>query len=166
LKKTTSYHYYHLAVAILWLLLAPSAWSADIEVANGYARESLPGAQSGAAYLRLINHSARNRVLVAAQSPQASKVEMHSHRNEGGMMAMRQVPEVVVPAQSKFDFQPGQYHFMLIGLQEALKVGGRFTLRLVFADGESLSVELPVRPVSAAHDVDGDSTAQQHHQAH
>lgn len=121
----------------------PSA--TGIDILDAYVPALPPGARTGAAYLRIRNGGARDSVLVAAASPAAAAAELHTHVNDAGVMRMRQVKEIVVPAGKEVALQPGGDHVMLIDLQAPLVAGGTLALTLDFADGSSLTFDAVVR---------------------
>ena len=122
-----------------------SARSAGIEIIEPYVPLLPPGVQTGAAYLRLRNVSDRDMTLVAAFSPAAEAVELHMHIDDAGVLRMRQVKEIVVPAGSEMAFQPGGYHVMLIGLPLPLLAGDKVPITLRFADDTATTLEAVVR---------------------
>lgn len=119
--------------------------AAGIEVVAPYLPLLPPGVQTGTAYLRIRNAGAKDMTLVAAVSPAAEAVELHTHIDDAGVMRMRQVKEIVVPAGREVAFQPGGYHVMLIGLPLPLLAGDKVPLTLRFADGTATSFEAVVR---------------------
>lgn len=119
--------------------------AADIEVVDPYVPLLPPGVRTGAAYLRIRNVGARDMTLVAAFSPAADAVELHTHIDDAGVLRMRQVREIAVPAGSEVVFKPGGYHVMLIGLPLPLLAGDKVAIMLRFADGTAKTVEAVVR---------------------
>jgi len=107
-------------------------------VTDAYASAVPPGQPIGAVYLTLTNDSAQPRTLVAASSPDAQAVELHSHVHEGGMMRMRRVERIEIPAGGSVSLEPGGLHLMLIGLKGDLKPGDQVWLTLDFDDGSKL----------------------------
>lgn len=118
--------------------------------ASGYAREMPPGAVMGAAYLTLVNHSPRARRLQKVEllgNTQATAV-IHTTVDVDGVSRMRPLAEVTVAQQQRLEMRPGATHLMLHGVQ--LKAGDKLALRLVFADGETLDLQIPVHSAVAA----------------
>lgn len=128
-------------------LQAVTATKADerIEIVDPYVPALPPGVRTGAAYLRIRNGAERDVALVSAASPIATAVELHTHADDGGVMRMRQVKEIVVPAGKEVALQPGGYHVMLIDLKAPLVAGEKLALTLGFADGSGATVEAMVR---------------------
>ena len=141
-----------LAVAgMATLALAHEYKVAEIEIDHPWARPTAPTATVGAAYLSLKNDGKTDDRLVAASSPAAEKVELHSMTMMSGVMTMRQVPAIEVQAGRTVTLEPGGLHLMLIGLKEPLKEGARVPATLSFERAGSVSVELIVQtPKDAA----------------
>lgn len=67
----------------------------------------------------------------------------------GGVMKMRQVDGIDVPAGQMVTLKPGGYHIMLTGLTQPLKEGQTFPLTLTFAKAGSQDVVVTVQQVGA-----------------
>ncbi|WP_295386029.1 copper chaperone PCu(A)C [uncultured Thiodictyon sp.] len=131
--------------------LAPTVWAADpVAVSDPYARAVPPGQPNSAVFMTLTNQSDQARALVAATSPAAKTVELHTHTNDGGVMRMRRIERIEVPAGGSVQLKPGGLHVMLIGLTGDLTPGGQVALGLTFDDGSQLQVQAPVRTVATA----------------
>lgn len=126
-----------------------AAGPGTITVGDAYARAVPPGQPNSAAFMTLTNPSATPRALVSAQSPAAKTVELHTHINSGGMMQMRRIERIEVPAQGSVTLKPGGLHVMLIGLNGDLNPGSTVDLTLVFDDGGKVEVKAPVRTIEA-----------------
>lgn len=101
------------------------------------------------AFMILHNAGSREVRLTGAESPVATGVELHTHRVEDGMMAMRRIPEMVIKAGGSLVLEPSGHHLMLIGLKEPLKAGAAVPLTLTFADGSHRRVEAIVGNANA-----------------
>lgn len=142
-----------LALLALTSCAAPAcaAGMADqVSVIDPHVRLAPPGAKVTGAYMTLRNAGDRAAPVVTAGSAVAKVTELHNHINDGGVMRMRQVKEIVVPAQGEVLLKPGSYHVMLIDMQAPLKDGDRVAITLGFADGSSKTVEVPVKRPTAA----------------
>ena len=64
---------------------------------------------------------------------------------------LEQIEALMVPAGSHVKLQPGGYHVMLMNLKEPLVVGEVHSMTLVFSDGTTLDVEVPVKPLVEMH---------------
>ncbi len=153
MKMSRSLLYLASVAASLWLMPAPVCHAASvadaISVAGAYARAVPPGLPNSAAFMALHNGSDADHALVAAESPAAKIVELHAHTMDGGMMRMRPVEQVALPAGRSVVLEPGGLHLMLIGLERTLVVGEQLPITLIFDDGSRVQVQVPVRPVEA-----------------
>ena len=146
-----------IARAVVLILIAALSASAsarqyglgDLSVERPWARELPPVAPNGAAYLRIENAGAVADQVVSASSPMARRVEFHTHEMDGGVMKMRRVHWVEVPARGSVRFEPGGLHVMLIGLKEPLVAGGSFSLTLGFRNAGELEVEVEITDVES-----------------
>lgn len=128
---------------------APAAAAPGIVVNEPWARASAGAARTGAAYLTLSNPGADGDRLVAATTPVAGRVELHTHVRDGDVMRMRPVEAIDIPAGAKADLKPGGLHIMLLGLKAPIRVGMRVPLTLRFEKAGSVDVELSVETVGA-----------------
>lgn len=122
-----------------------SATHGHLAVAGAWARATPPAARTGAIYFTVTNDGAEPDRLVAAVSPAAAMVELHTHVMEGGVARMRQISAVEVSPGEPAVFQPGGLHVMLIDLRAPLRDGERVSLTLTFARAGALTFEVPVR---------------------
>ena len=129
----------------------------DIQIQHPYARAVPPGQPNSAAFMTLRNKSDAANALVSASSPAAKVVELHTHTMDGGMMKMRKVEKIELPAKGDAVLKPGGLHIMLIGLKQQLKPGMKVSLTLKFSDGSESTVEAPVQQVMKMmdHKMDG-----------
>ncbi|MCW8847258.1 MAG: copper chaperone PCu(A)C, partial [Sedimenticola sp.] len=116
-----------------WLYAGGAA--EKVMVSDAYVRAVPPGQPNSASFMVLSNHSAEDLVLVGAESDVAKAVELHSHTMKDGMMRMRQVEKIDLPAGETVQLQPGGLHVMVIGLQQKLVPGEKIDMALVFSDG-------------------------------
>jgi copper(I)-binding protein len=64
---------------------------------------------------------------------------------QDGMMQMRRVGKIELPAGATIGLQPGGLHVMLIGLQQKLVPGEEVPITLLFEDGSKQQIDVPVR---------------------
>ncbi len=137
------------------LLLLPGAPAAHeyarggITVAHPWARATPGGVKVGGAYLEIKAAAGKGDRLVAARSPAAGSVEIHSHTVEGGVSRMRRVDALAVAGGKSVVLAPGAYHIMLVDLKQPLKQGDLLKLTLVFEKAGEIEVEATVEPVGA-----------------
>jgi len=121
---------------------APSSPSscAALRAEDAWIRVLPPGTRNTAAFARLTNTGPVDVVVVGAASPVARRAELHEHSRAGGVMKMRAVPSIVVPAHGAVTLAPGGLHVMLFD-QTAPKEGERRSVTLRCADGSTVVVD-------------------------
>ena len=125
------------------LCLASGVWAAaadQVTVADAYVRLAPPSAPATGAFMVLKNAGDKAVPLVNAATQVANVTELHNHINDNGVMRMRQVKEIVVPAKGEVALKPGSYHVMLIDMKAPLAEGEHVVIKLGFADGSSKEV--------------------------
>jgi copper(I)-binding protein len=136
-------------VGLLGMLLITLAAQAaqQVELNRAWARATAPGQEVGAAYLEL--KSVSDLTLVKVESPVAGSVEIHKMTMKNGVMEMRMLETLELPAGQVVKLEPGGFHFMLFDLKQPLKTGESVPLTLNFKDktgkASTLKVELPVK---------------------
>ncbi len=116
----------------------------SLEVVKAWSRATAPGATVGVAYFEIINSGAQD-ALVRVEAPVAAHAQMHSMATIGGVMQMRELQTVEVPAHGRVRFEPGGLHVMLIDLVRPLKKGDRFPLTLVFQHADPVHTQAIVQ---------------------
>lgn len=136
-------------IVILASLLLGSGLSLakGLSIDEPYVREVPPGQMISASFMTLKNNSGKEVALIKASSDVAKTVELHEHVHEGGMMKMRLVPKISIPANGIRLLKPGGYHIMLIGLQRKIKSGDKIKINLEFDNGDKETVTAPVKKV-------------------
>lgn len=119
-----------------------------VKAENPFVRAVPPGQPNSAAFMVLNNSSAVAHQVVSATSPVANTVELHTHTNNNGVMEMRQIPQIDVPANGKAVLAPGGLHIMLIELRQELKAGESVAVTLTFEDGSTAVVDAPIQEVT------------------
>ena len=119
-----------------------------VMVHDAYVRATPPGQPNAAAYLVLRNNAKRDIRLVSVKSDVAEVAELHSHAMDAGMMKMRRVEHIDVPAGGETVLQPGGLHIMLMGLVKQLKPGEYVSLEFHFDNGQKQSMRVPVKLIA------------------
>ncbi|MDX2504598.1 MAG: copper chaperone PCu(A)C [Gammaproteobacteria bacterium] len=127
--------------------IAATSASESVTVINPYVRAVPPGQTVSAAFMQLENTSGTMHSIVNATSPVSKAVELHTHINVQGVMKMRRVEKMDIPANGKTVLKPGGLHIMLIDLHEKLKLDQKVSVTLEFEDGSRQKIEAPVRKI-------------------
>lgn len=132
---------------IFSILLATQINAGELVVGEAYIRGLPPGQAVTAAFMTIRNGYDHDCRLSGAASPIANRAELHQHRHRDGVMSMRRVPELSIPAGGQVDLKPGGYHLMLFGLQTPLVHGEEYPLSLLFETCPDVQLNVPVRDV-------------------
>ncbi|SDK19117.1 hypothetical protein SAMN05192566_0545 [Methylophilus rhizosphaerae] len=128
---------------MLWLGVA----QADVAISDAWVRASNPGQSVGAAYLTL--RSKEDMTMVYVETERAGNTEIHSMTMQNGIMKMRHLEELAIPANQPVKLAPGSFHLMLFELGRPFKAGEQVKFRLCFKDKagkiEEKFVSLPVK---------------------
>ena len=123
-----------LALALLLTACSPATGGrSNVRLADPWARATAPGQQSAAAYVTIVNRGGGpDRLLSAATPDIAGSATLHSSSSAGGVMRMRMLDSLDVPARGQVRLEPSGTHIMLTGLKQPLTAGTRFELRVRF----------------------------------
>ena len=111
---------------------APAA-ADGLTVTEAYARSTNP--KVGAAFMTIRNAGPADCVLRGVSAPDVTgRAELHTHREENGVMSMARVESVTVPAGGSHALERGGDHVMLLDTQAPLAEGDEIALTLDFGD--------------------------------
>jgi copper(I)-binding protein len=137
-------------LTLLWSLccgnpaIAPAAAPTEasgIEVKAAWARATVPGQAVAGVYLQI--RSTSKAEITGVRTPDAKRAELHSMSSEGGVMRMRQLEKLELPAGQTVTLEPNGIHIMLLDPHRQLKPGDKVKLTLLVRQGGK-QVSLPV----------------------
>jgi len=125
------------------LLAACSAapYDGGLEISDIRINPPLPGQTTGVGFMTIENKGAADRLL-SASSPVSARVELHTHIDDGGVMRMRKVGGIDLPAGETVELKPGSYHIMMFNSDMTL--GEETTVTLDFENSEDLTLVVPI----------------------
>jgi hypothetical protein len=135
--------------SLLPLLLAGCGRADDWRVEDAWIREAPPAARMLAGYATIANDRPDAIAVVGARSQDFGAVEIHETRMQDGVMRMREVPRLEVPAGRRVSLEPGGLHLMLMRPVRELAAGDRVEIVLELGSGESRTVVFEVRREAA-----------------
>ncbi|WP_246026562.1 copper chaperone PCu(A)C [Paracoccus luteus] len=121
---------------------AAPAPAGPITVTDAYARSA--NQQTGAAFMTLTNAGTSACTLRGVTSDVAQRVELHTHKDEGGVMKMVPLDGATVPAGGSHALARGGDHVMFMGLNRPLADGDSVALTLDLGDCGQVPVTVPV----------------------
>lgn len=111
--------------AMLWSFCV---YAGEIRVDAAWARATVQGQDTGMVDLTITSQVAAS--LVAVSSSACAKTEIHSMTHDNGMMKMREVQSIELPAGTRVNLGDNGYHLMLVGLKAPFKAGQTIPLVL------------------------------------
>jgi copper(I)-binding protein len=85
--------------------------------------------------MTLVNVGPEEVRLVNVESEAFKNIEVHEMATVDGLMEMREVTDLVIPAHGQIHFEPGGKHLMLMGPQKQLTAGQKVDMTLTFKSG-------------------------------
>lgn len=147
---------YRVGVLLVGLLLSASIYAgADGQAENtwniennwriedAWTRATAPGQDTAGVDFSIT--SKRDAKLLGVTSTASSTVEMHSMTHENGVMKMREVEAIELPAGQRVNLGESGYHLMLIGLKAPLKPRTSIPLTLTIKAAKRRTVKIKVR---------------------
>lgn len=125
--------------------------TAEIEISHAYVREVPPISPTSAGFMTIKNLTNKAIKIIGAESKVAEKTELHNHTNDKGVMRMRQVPFIKIPASGIVKLKPAGLHIMLIGLKQPIKNGQQVTITLQLENGHKKEISMPVKSMKNCH---------------
>ena len=101
----------------------------------------MPGQKVAGVYMQL--KADRPARLIGVRSRAARTAEVHEMSHADGVMRMRKIEALDLPANQVVKLEPGGYHVMLFDIAKPLKPGERVSLTLVFEQAGK-RIEVPV----------------------
>ena len=132
----------------LFSLIISSVYAADkLVISDAWVRATAPGQKVGAAYMTLKSNA--DITVTKVQSNVTGSVEIHEMAMKNGVMKMRMMPSLPLPAGKPFKLEPGGFHLMLFDLKKPLQAGGEVAFTLEFKDKngkvETQKISAPIK---------------------
>ncbi|MDH2918452.1 MAG: copper chaperone PCu(A)C [Sideroxydans sp.] len=149
-----------LPLAVLALLFATHVCAVEVLLEKAWVRATAPGQETAMVDLQI--SSAQAARLISVSTPVAASVELHRMSTDNGVMKMREVKQLALPAGQVVDLGEAGLHLMLLGLKAPIQLGMPvpLTLKIQLADKKIISVNTSaeVKPL-----VEIKADAHQHH---
>jgi len=117
----------------------------QVVIKGAWLQEGPPSQKTTAAYMLIENHGANEIELLSARTEIANVIELHQMQLEDGMMRMRRVDSIRIPAGATVELKPGGYHLMVIGLKKEIKDGDVVSFVLHFSAQITKTINVPVK---------------------
>lgn len=127
----------NILIALIIIFANPSD---ELKIVDPWMRVGAQGKPTGL-FFRIENNSDKADTLYKAESDLSKRVEIHETYQKDDMMGMREVGQIVIPAKSTFEFKPGSFHIMLIGLNQDVNKGDEGEVTLFFKQAGEITIK-------------------------
>lgn len=142
------------------LPFANQAHESTLQVEDAWVREAPPTARVLGMFMQLHNTGSDELVIQGASSPACERVEIHRTVIEEGVSRMIPQEELRLAPGETLSLEPGSYHLMLIGPNQALRAGDEVKLLIQYDGNHVQRIVAPVRNVQGE---EIDHSPHQHH---
>ena len=123
--------------------------SGDIVISHPWSRATPQGSKVGAGYLVIENRGTTPDRLLGGSLEDAARFEIHDVVVENGVMKMRELKDIELPAGGAIEAKPGGRHIMFDGLRHPLAAGEKARGALQFEHAGIVEVEFEVVAMGA-----------------
>lgn len=122
---------------------APAVSQTGIEIYKPVAMAGKTGEVTGG-FMSIKNAGTETDRLLSAACGAAMMTQVHETTMDGGVMKMREVATIEIPAGQIVELKHGGYHIMLMDLKQDVKAGETTVCALKFENAGEVTVELQV----------------------
>ena len=147
------------ALSVFFGAFVGVTFAGDVVVSEAWSRATAPGQKVAGVYFDI--ESSTNARLVGVEAGLTDVAEIHLMSMDDGVMRMRAVSAVKLPAGETVKFRPGGYHVMLFDLQQPLEAGAEIALDLLIEDENGQQTKVGV--TAQVRNLDGSKVENHHH---
>jgi len=115
------------------------------EVKNPWVRFPNPVVPMTAGFMEIHNPSKKDIYLVKVTGEDAENYEIHTHKKVDGVMKMRQIKKLLIPAHGKAILKPMSDHIMIMQIKKGAMKGKSTSLSLHFDNKKIIKVLAPIK---------------------
>ena len=123
-------------------------FSPPVIVSEVWVKTTIPGGSVSAAYMRIQSPIALR--LLKVEAPIAGDIQIHDMKMNDGVMEMKALDSVEVPAGQIVELKPGGKHVMLMQLAKPIRKGDKVPLKLIFEDAGNKKISVQIDAVAKA----------------
>ncbi|WP_087016464.1 copper chaperone PCu(A)C [Thaumasiovibrio subtropicus] len=117
----------------------------DLHIQKPWSKLVPPTSAVTAGFFDVTNEGEADDRIIAARADIAGKVELHNHIHEDGMMKMREVSSIEVPAGETVSLKPGSFHVMFFNLTKVPALGEQFPVIVTFEKAGEVELMFKVK---------------------
>lgn len=130
---------------LLFYFVSLSTAAASLDISDAWIKYLPPVVPVRAGYMVISNNNAQQIRVIHIESDVFTKVDIHETVEKDGMMTMRPVMPLTIPAGETFKLAPGGLHLMMMKPAEKLKPGDQISVTLHFGSGDSQLIKMTVK---------------------
>lgn len=130
---------------LMIILFIQPASAATLQISDAWIRYLPPVVPVRSGYMTIDNNSGVAVQITDIESEVFTQVEIHETVSKDGMMSMRPVSPLVIPAGATIKLLPGGLHLMMMKPERLLNPGDRVVVILHFDNNMSQVVKMTVR---------------------
>lgn len=126
---------------VFFLLISPITLLANDLIFENAEIRVLPTKALSAATVLIKNSSDVKYKLIKVEGGFAKSFEIHDMEKIDGVMKMRTLDSLEIPANSKVELKSGGMHLMIFDLDEILTPGSSYKIKLIFQPKKEITVD-------------------------
>lgn len=133
--------------SLLFVLLIYSlpASAESLQVTDAWIKNLPMAVPVRAGYMHISNNQNLEVTIVSLQSKSFESIEIHQSLEVDGMMSMRPVDNLSIPAGASLELAPGGFHLMMMNPLDELIPGQKVAVTLYYEDQKTQLIEMEVR---------------------
>jgi periplasmic copper chaperone A len=135
------------------LSIASCGRPAELRVNEAVVKLS-PVANNPSALYFTVHGGAQDVRLLRVTTPAAIRTEMHDSVTDPktGMLSMKPLERITIPAESKVEFRRGGKHVMVWGINLPARRLEKMDFTFIFSSGDRILVSAPLEPIAKGED--------------
>ncbi len=126
-------------------MFALPAAADNLQITDAWIKNLPMAVPVRAGYMHIFNNQSLEITIVSLESKSFESIEIHQSLEIDGMMSMRPVDTLPIPAGGSLELAPGGFHLMMMNPLEQLIPGKKITVTLHYQDKKTQTIEMEVR---------------------
>ncbi len=133
--------------SLLFALLICSlpAAAENLQITDAWIKNLPMAVPVRAGYMHISNRQSLEVTIVSLESKSFESIEIHQSLEVDGMMSMRPVDALSIPAGGSMELAPGGFHLMMMNPLEQLIPGKKVAVTLHYQDQKTQTIDMVVR---------------------
>ncbi|HEX9391094.1 MAG TPA: copper chaperone PCu(A)C [Usitatibacteraceae bacterium] len=128
-----------------------------IVVTGAWVKTTIPGGSVSAAYMQIQSPTALK--LLKVEAPIAGDAQIHDMKMNDGVMEMKELDSLAIPAGQMVELKPGGRHVMLMNLTGPIRLGDNVPLKLVFEGADKKKISVRIKATAREREGDNKGSA-------